>query len=576
MTTHDDFRSKKVMDTDRDFAIRPVDAGNILRQAVVPEHSVPFMRAMSGGEPFTSGDYLFFAEDDWLMAIGYPLSKSYDQKEFRQAVNKAVKITGANQCWAVSPRMPEPFVGNLLEKDVFFILDVRSRPASRLLRLAEKAERSLRVEMNQSFTKAHRKLWEQFLNTRDLPPRVLNLYLSTERVIKHTSNLILLNAWDRQGNLAACLMLDSAPHKFLSYIIGAHSREHYTPYSTDLLFREMLFLAEKLKKEHIHLGIGVNPGIRRFKVKWGGKPFLSYELADWRVRNSTGLEMLNTATQNKSHYFMSLPEQRKFKMLWEVEKNGKLSWIGGSAHFFRYSFRHHFKKIFERVETVIFEGPLDKASLAVVAHVGKNPGLDSQALISCMNEEEIRLLENVVQGPRGFWAKLMGMTWADAPDVRYFLGKTRPWMAFFSLWSGFLRRMDWKQSVDREAWELAKYMDKNVLTMERIEDQIQTLESIPVERIINFFRACGQWRKLARQNEKAYLKGDLEKMFGTSTEFPSRTELVIHHRDRIFLERMTPHLRQGNCLVFVGTAHMFNLRRMLAQVGFRVRKTNMP
>jgi uncharacterized protein YbaP (TraB family) len=72
-------------------------------------------------------------------------------------------------------------------------------------------------------------------------------------------------------------------------------------------------------------------------------------------------------------------------------------------------------------------------------------------------------------------------------------------MAFFSLWTHFLRRQDWYQSVDLEAWHLAHEMGKTVLGMESIAEQIETLESIPLDRIVRFFRECGRWKRYTRQ-----------------------------------------------------------------------------
>lgn len=74
-----------------------------------------------------------------------------------------------------------------------------------------------------------------------------------------------------------------------------------------------------------------------------------------------------------------------------------------------------------------------------------------------------------------------------------------------------------------------------------------------------------------RRNRSAYLKGDLEAMMGTTIEFPSRTEQVIGRRDARFLERMRPFIEPGGCAVFVGTAHLLELRGMLAREGFTLR-----
>ena len=41
----------------------------------------------------------------------------------------------------------------------------------------------------------------------------------------------------------------------------------------------MVNIAQSSGKSAINLGLGINPGIRRFKAKWGGVPFLSCETA---------------------------------------------------------------------------------------------------------------------------------------------------------------------------------------------------------------------------------------------------------------------------------------------------------
>jgi len=544
----------------------------ILDFASVPEHSVEFMRVMSGGEPFIRGDYLFFYEHDWLMAVGYPLKGEYDHTEFQNMLNDAIAFTQAQETWLMCPALPDSLKSSRIEKDKFYVLDLKAKVPARLMNLADKASRSLHWEIGSSFTSEHKKLWEEFIRSKSLAPRVLELYKRTEKVIRVLPDLVMLNAWNREGHLVSCLLLDLAPRRFASYLIGAHSKKYYVPFATDLLFREMIALSREHDKEFIHLGLGVNPGITRFKTKWGGRFYSGYEMAFFKNPGiPRGTHILSPAVmENKTRYLLSLPEQKEFKMLWEVEKNDNLSWIGGTAHFFRYSFKYSLTKLFQKADTVIFEGPLDRVSMAFVDHVGRNPEPGSSSLLPFLSDEEIKNLEQVVRGYDGFWAKVLNTRDRDLPDVRYYLAETRPWMSFFSLWSGFLRRMGWKQSVDLEAWDLAKNMNKCVLAMESIHEQIETLESIPVERIISFLKNCGQWKSMARKNEKAYLKGDLDNMFGTSTEFPSRTQLVIHRRDELFLQRMLPYLKQGRCIVLVGTAHMFNLPDMLIREGFRV------
>lgn len=562
----------------------PENDALLLDQANVPEHSIHYMAAMSGGRPFLLDSYLFLHAEDWLLAVGYPVDSGhvgYSPDHFDHALRKAQNETRARDCWAICPSLPERLQSHRSSRDNYYTLPAHHPVPGRLIRLADQAAARLTVDTGTTFTAAHRRLWAEFLGRTPLQPRIRELYARTESVLPLCPDLFLLNAWDENGNLAACLLLDAAPRSFLSYLLGAHSRLHYTPHASDLLFREMISIARDRDKEYLHLGLGVNSGIRRFKTKWGAQPRISYEMAEWSeaLAFQDNLDDLMRSMANMPHvqmtreqYWESLPAQRPYRLLWELQKNGRTSWIGGTAHFFCYSFESSLRRLYEKVDTVIFEGPLDQTSLDHVARIGKSPDPDSPRLMDFMTQEEIQKLDRVICGPRGFWARLLGMEAPNPPDVRHYLAQTRHWFAFFSLWTHFLRRHDWHQSVDLEAWHLAQEMGKEVRAMETIDEQIATLESIPVERIIRFFRQCGKWSRFIRRNMRAYLKGDLEAMFGTSVEFPSRTDLVIDRRDALFLERMLPRIETGRCAVFVGSAHMFNLQRMLAEAGFVVRK----
>lgn len=555
----------------------------VLDNATVPEHSVTFMEAMSGGTSFVVGAYLFIAAQNWLLAMGYPIDGDYDADEFDGSLKLALRRTGAKDCWAIAPSLPQRLAAHRVDLDYYHTLPATSQIPSRLLNYSRHAATLLRVEEGRIFTSAHRRLWAEFTGRVSLPDSVLELFAKTEEVVAAVSDLVLLNAWDQEGNLAACLLLDQAPRRFLTYLLGTHSRVHYTAHASDLLFHEMIRIARRQGKEFLHLGLGVNDGIRRFKTKWGGKPTLPYEMAAWQEKDNLRshvnelmrvLASIPQESMSKPQYLASLPKQRPFAMLWEVEVDGRRSWIGGTAHFFCYSFEFSLRKLFGEVDTVLFEGPLDRASLDQVSRIGSNPSPDAKGLMDVMDPEDVRLLERVVEGPKGSWARLFGLESPHAPDVRFLLSKTRHWMAFFSIWTAYLARHGWQQSVDLEAWELARDMGKAVRGMESIEEQIETLESIPVARIVTFFRRCREWKKYIHRNVRAYLKGDLQAMMGTSIEFPSRTELVINRRDARFIARMEPFLREGRCAVFVGSAHMLNLPGMLTDVGFRVRKSS--
>lgn len=585
----------------------------LLQTGVVPEHSVRFMEAMSGGESFLEEGYLFFQVEDGLICIGYPPEGRYSPEAFESALQGAAERVRPDRCWAICPQVPERLARHCTARDHYYVRPAELPVPKRWERVADRAAARLSVNRTREFTGAHRRLWAEFTTRVRLPDNVRELYARTERVLARAPGLVLLNAWDGEGRLAACMLLDEDPAGFTSYLIGARAFENAVPNAADLLMREMIAGARRRSAPLLHLGLGVNSGIRRFKMKWGARPEMTYEMASWHqplsrpkgvkgsrdqgekscvphthrtpvVETGWDTQALETSrlpllaalpgeSTSRSDLFKALPRQRRFAMLWEIEGGGRRSWIGGTAHFFLYSFDFSFRDLFERVDTVLFEGPLDPGSMEQVAAVGNAPDPGTPRVIEHISEEEFRRLERAVCGPRGFWARMLGLEQADPPDVRGLLTGTRPWMAFFTLWSRFLARRGWAQSVDLEAWQIAHEMGKTVHPMESIPEQLETLESIPMARIASFLRSCREWDGYIRRNARAYLKGDVERMFGTSIEFPTRTELVIHRRDARFLDRMRPYLEEGNCVVLVGSAHMINLRGMLADAGYRLRRT---
>ncbi len=576
----------------------------LLTTATVPEHSVHFMQAVSGGKAFVQNGYLCFAADDWLTIIGYPLQGQapYNHDDFLEAKNQAVQRTQATQCFAMAAELPPSLQKHVQDKDIFYTLSAQAPIPSSLRRVVRKASQNLHIEVGQSFTPEHHRLWTEFLGraslatTAPMSPMVRQLFLATPKALTHPeTSLVLLNAFDQHDRLCACLLLDVAPKDFCSYLLGAHSRLHYTPHAADALFARMLHLAQEEGKKYIHLGLGVHEGITRFKRKWGGVPSLGYELASWQEQATSQLgtdvqHLFTTLVKGPTHLqdsyssahqditaFMgkskrqiqaSLPEQRPYAMVWRVQKGDKISWIGGSAHFFCYSFERSFRQLFSQVDTVLFEGPLDAEALRVVEAEGKRLTPEQQPLLPLLQEEDIQLLERVVRGPEGWWARLLNTQAQRRVDVRWYLAHSRPWTALFTLWTGFLERKGWQQSVDLEAWYLAHEMGKQVVAMESLEEQLASLNAVPPERVVRYFRNCKQWEGMITKNVRAYLRGDLLGLMGTSAEFPTRTHTIINERDERFRRRMRPFLEQGRAAVFVGTAHMLNLRTMLAQDGF--------
>lgn len=252
----------------------------ILHKAYVPEQIVGLMTVLSGGEPYLLEDFLCLAKDDWLIVIGYPLDREFEPRALEEVLREAKGRFRPAYLWFAAPDVPRPLSQECTEResDWYYVLDLgEASTKGALMRRVQKASRQLTVERSTRMSQEHERLIQEFL-CRGMPsPRVRQLFLSMPRYAELSSTCAVLSARDSNGRLAAMYVVELAAAKFAAYLVGCHSKEVYVPYASDLLFHEMMLMAMEHGKACINLGLGVNSGIRRFKEKWGGVPWLRYE-----------------------------------------------------------------------------------------------------------------------------------------------------------------------------------------------------------------------------------------------------------------------------------------------------------
>jgi hypothetical protein len=131
-------------------------------------------------------------------------------------------------------------------------------------------------------TSEHATIIKEFIAREDPASLIREFYHAMPDYVLHSETVLVLNARDFNGFLSAFYVLDFAAHDFTTYVVGCHSKDRYLPHASDLLFFEMVNMARESGKGYVNLGLGVNPGIRRFKEKWGGKPTRPYEYCEYR------------------------------------------------------------------------------------------------------------------------------------------------------------------------------------------------------------------------------------------------------------------------------------------------------
>ena len=263
--------------------ITPEEEGYVLERAYVPEHITNLMVPISKGEPFLKEDHLGFVKDNWVILVGYPLDGDFSQTRSERVLKQAVETFRPEVLWFIGPEILPSLMDSCKEKetDRYYTLDLdQTQLKSSLQRMADKASKELRVERSRSFSKEHAALVAELLNREKLPPRVRELYRAMPDYVGRSSSACTLNARDKNGKLCAFFVVELGAKNFSTYVLGCHSKKHYVSHASDLLFLEMINLTREHGKQTINLGLGVNEGIRRFKEKWGGIPYLTYEFCE--------------------------------------------------------------------------------------------------------------------------------------------------------------------------------------------------------------------------------------------------------------------------------------------------------
>ncbi len=263
-------------------------------------------------------------------------------------------------------------------------------------------------------------------------------------------------------------------------------------------------------------------------------------------------------------------KEKHLRTVWRVEKERDASFLVGTAHFSPYRFKKSLTKLIQAVDSVLFEGPLDQESMARVVQYGQK-GENTPSLCEALDPEAIKEINRhlgVPSGPSttaGSYLDLVQPT-SSGPMERLARG-VRPWMAFLTIWSAFL---NWKHSIDMEAFHIAQRLGKKIQYLETIEDQLAALDGIPFERIVKYLNDIKHWAGHKEVFMRAFLEGDIQKFFSMTGEFPTRCESIIAKRDPIFFERMKVHFEESKTAAFVGVAHVPGIQKMFLAEGYRV------
>ena len=262
--------------------------------------------------------------------------------------------------------------------------------------------------------------------------------------------------------------------------------------------------------------------------------------------------------------------EKTLRTVWKVEKSGRKSLLVGTAHFSPYSFRKQLEQLVRNAEAVLFEGPLDRESMASVARYGRN-GAGTPSVYDALEPAVVRAINRHFRGQSqasttaGAYLELL------APKSAGFLEENargvRPWMAFFTTWSAFL---NYKHSMDVEAYRIALEMGREIGYLETIRDQLDALDGIPFERIVQYLNHFQHWDAHRKRFTRVFIEGKLDDYLSITGEFPTRCESIIGRRDPIFFRGIRASAEQRRTTAFVGVGHVPGILRRFADAGYHI------
>ncbi|MCX5909081.1 MAG: TraB/GumN family protein [Deltaproteobacteria bacterium] len=273
---------------------------------------------------------------------------------------------------------------------------------------------------------------------------------------------------------------------------------------------------------------------------------------------------------------MFFSKEKRLKMIWTVRKGPALGYLVGTAHFFPYSFKKSLEDLTRRVKTILLEGPLDDPNMKKVVERGVE-GKGAPALYDALDEKTIikitqRLRLTPADSRLNSLAPFFSST--DYDPLREMIQGMRPWMAFFSIWTHFLKDRGWNYSVDLDALKIGQEMGKEVIFLEKIEEQLHALDQVPFERIVAFLKQIDHWEKYSKRHADSYLNGEIPSFMNTTVQFPTRCPAIIENRDSVFFERMKPYIARGEVIAFLGVPHIPGVQKRLQDIGYQVEKYN--
>jgi len=246
-----------------------------------------------------------------------------------------------------------------------------------------------------------------------------------------------------------------------------------------------------------------------------------------------------------------MAKQEKLKNVWEIEKDGNVSYLIGSMHALPYSHKDDLSEYLEGVENVAFEIDLDT-----------QPAMRPEEVYIFSGTLEDVLLEETVKKIK----KISGLEkWQTYRHLT-------PQMVYMMLNQDIPKNKGWKHEMDLDCYKMAKGAGKNVVGLEDIQEHYDLFFKMPEEKAIAALAEIDEDSESLGKMLELYENGDAGPALDEMRKDPDAYKAFVDDRDEILANGMEELFEDGPSLVCVGFAHSPGIISRLEKKGYRIKK----
>jgi hypothetical protein len=265
--------------------IGPDRLSRITAEAAVPEQVISYVAAVAGSRAKLFGTCVGYLSEERRVLIGYPLHDPEDAGAMAAAVAELLRGPGPGRITLIGPaRPPQAPAQAVSSSDYYYLLPVPPpAPGQKLRNMLRRAERELSVESGRLFGKDHAALVDRYLAERPLATGTRHIFSRLSAYIEASETSLIVSARSADGRLAAFSVGEFGSLHTAFFMFSFRDPQAAVPGSADLLLAALLAEADRRGQSRMNLGLGVNPGIRHFKSKWGAETLLPYVETSWEI-----------------------------------------------------------------------------------------------------------------------------------------------------------------------------------------------------------------------------------------------------------------------------------------------------